>query len=119
MEKKLICISCPVGCRLTVRVDDQGTVTVTGNTCVRGEEYGREEALAPRRVVTATAAIRSAIQQRIPVRTSHPLPKELIPGLLREIYRLDLSPPVAVGEVLIPDYGSTGVDVVATRSIGE
>ncbi|MFW6180188.1 MAG: DUF1667 domain-containing protein [Spirochaetota bacterium] len=117
MEKQLVCISCPVGCRLTVRVDAGDTVTVTGNKCVRGEEYGREEALSPRRVVTATAAVRSSFQRRLPVRTSRPLPRELIPGLLREIYRLDLSPPVRMGDVLIPDYAATGVDVVATRSI--
>ncbi len=119
MEKKLICISCPVGCRLTVRVRDDGAVAVTGNKCARGEEYGREEALSPKRMVTATAAIQSALQKRLPVRTSRPLPKELIPGLLKEIYRLELFPPVRMGEVLIPDYESTGVDVVATRSISD
>ena len=38
MEKKeLTCIGCPVGCTVTVTMQD-GTVTdITGNTCPRGK----------------------------------------------------------------------------------
>ena len=35
MKKEFVCISCPVGCRLTVW-DDEGEVKVTGNTCKKG-----------------------------------------------------------------------------------
>ena len=41
---ELTCISCPLGCPLRVETDDEGRVlSVTGNTCRRGEEYGRKE----------------------------------------------------------------------------
>ena len=37
--KELICITCPKGCHL--KVDEEHGYTVTGNSCPRGEEYGR------------------------------------------------------------------------------
>ena len=37
--KEFICIVCPKGCRL--KVDDEGNVT--GNTCIRGEKYGKKK----------------------------------------------------------------------------
>lgn len=45
---QLTCISCPLGCPLTVETDGAGqAVSVTGNTCKRGEVYGRKEVTAP------------------------------------------------------------------------
>ena len=45
MEKRdLICVSCPIGCAVTVELDDNGQVlSVTGNTCKRGDSYARQE----------------------------------------------------------------------------
>ena len=37
-----ICIMCPMGCSLTIEEID-GQVVVKGNTCKRGEIYGKEE----------------------------------------------------------------------------
>jgi CxxC motif-containing protein len=57
MERKLVCISCPLGCRLTVTWEDESDITVKGNRCAKGESYAQEEILAPKRVVTATVAV--------------------------------------------------------------
>ena len=44
MEQTITCINCPVGCRMTVRLSDSGEViSVTGNTCPRGDKYARQE----------------------------------------------------------------------------
>ena len=40
--RELICIGCPLGCPLTVRMDG-GEIQVSGNTCKRGESYARED----------------------------------------------------------------------------
>jgi CxxC motif-containing protein len=110
----MVCVSCPLGCRLKVRWDEKG-VEVQGNKCARGEQYAREEILAPRRVVTATVRLRGS--GRLPVKTSAALPKEHIPALLDRIYRWDLEPPIALGQALMEDIAGTGVDLVATRSV--
>jgi len=114
--RSLVCISCPIGCRLTVTEDPPGTITVTGNQCARGEVYGREEMLAPKRVVTATVLTDSGEVRRLPVKTTAPLPKELINGLLSALYRMRLPLPVRCGQVILHDVEGSGVDLVATRS---
>ena len=46
---ELICITCPKGCHL--RVDEEKGVAVTGNSCPRGAECGRNELQHPVRTV--------------------------------------------------------------------
>lgn len=114
--REMVCIVCPVGCRLTV-TSEGDTVSVSGNRCPRGEVYGKEELLAPKRVITATCTIRSHAHPRLPVKTDAPLPFEHIEELIEEIYRLEIQPPVRRGQILIENYKSTGVNVCASRSI--
>ena len=55
---ELTCISCPLGCPLKVETDGQGQVlSVSGNTCKRGEAYGKKEVAAPTRTVTSTVRL--------------------------------------------------------------
>jgi CxxC motif-containing protein len=118
-SREMVCISCPIGCRLTVRWEsiEQG-VRVSGNRCAKGESYALEEVQAPKRVLTATVLVRTARgRERLPVKTSRPLAGEHIPELLAEIYRWQLEAPVRLGQVLLPDIAGSGVDVVATRSL--
>ena len=42
-EKNLICIGCPMGCPLTVKMENREVTSVTGNTCKRGDVYARKE----------------------------------------------------------------------------
>ena len=114
-QREMVCISCPLGCRLTVRWDQE--LEVEGNKCARGEEYAREEILAPKRVLTATVRIRAGRTVRLPVRSTAALPKERIPELLNELYRWELEPPITLGQKLLENIGGTGVDLVATRSV--
>ena len=52
------CISCPLGCPLKVETDEAGNVIrVTGNTCKRGEVYGKKEVTAPERMVASTVKV--------------------------------------------------------------
>lgn len=118
MKREMVCISCPLGCALQVSRDgDQGEIEVQGNRCDRGVVYAREEILAPRRRVTATVALSTHSPARLPVATSEALDRELIPGLLSELYGLVVDPPVRRGEKVLNDFGGSGVDVVATRSV--
>jgi CxxC motif-containing protein len=114
--RELVCIACPVGCRLQV-LEESGEIRVSGNQCEKGETYGREELLAPRRVVTATVRLAGAGLRRLPVKTSRPLPREHIGALLAEASRLEVRAPVARGQVLLADFLGSGVDLVATRTV--
>lgn len=116
-EKKIVCISCPIGCRLTVVSDEANTITVSGNLCERGAEYGKEEYSSPKRVVTAIVKTNSAVVPYVPVKTRGPIPRESIPALLAELRRMAVVVPASLGDVLIADYRGTGIDVVLTRSV--
>ena len=48
-ERNLTCIGCPLGCALKVTIDGDN-VTVTGNTCKRGADYGAKEVTHPTRI---------------------------------------------------------------------
>ena len=55
MEKReLICIGCPMGCPLTVELENGEIKTITGYTCKKGETYARKEVTNPTRIVTST-----------------------------------------------------------------
>jgi CxxC motif-containing protein len=114
---ELVCIACPVGCRLDVRQGAGGEATVTGNRCPKGEAYGREELLAPKRTVTAVVRTDSADFPCVPVRTDRPLPRERTRELAAELCRMKVALPVAAGAVLLPDWKGTGAAVQATRTL--
>ena len=118
-KREMVCIACPVGCHLTVSTAEDGSVVVEGNRCQRRVEYGREELLAPKRVVTATLAVSRGKSPRVPVKTDAPLLKAFIPGLLDQVYKMEIAAPVALGTVVLEDIGGTGVRLVTTRSVLE
>ena len=43
MEKEIICTVCPMGCHITVTGEGDRVDSITGYTCKRGEEYGKQE----------------------------------------------------------------------------
>ena len=117
MEKtELTCINCPLGCALTVTVDGEA-VTVTGNTCPRGEEYGKKEVTSPTRVVTSTVTVRGGIIPRVSVKTEHDIPKGSINAVCEMIRKAEVSAPVHIGDVIIKDCAGTGVDIIATKDV--
>jgi CxxC motif-containing protein len=114
---EMICIACPLGCRLSVTPMVGDEVSVSGNRCPKGEVYAREELLAPRRTVTAVVRTDSAAFPYAPVRTDAPLPRGLADGLLQSLYSRIVTLPVRMGATLIADVGGTGVKVIFTRSL--
>ena len=114
--RELICIRCPLGCPLTVRIEgDQ--VEVTGNSCSRGEEYGKKEVLSPTRVVTSSFRVIGGDLEMVPVKTKQDIPKDMIFACMEEIRKMEVSAPVSIGDVIIPDCAGTGVSIVATRNV--
>ena len=117
MEKTVTCINCPVGCRMTVTLSDSGAfISVSGNTCPRGAVYAKQECTLPERMITAVIP---AAGSRMPlsVKTSRPVPKDLIPDVMRELSRIKISAPVSAGQVILPDILGSGADIIATRSL--
>jgi len=114
-----LCIGCPLGCRLEVEEDDShDIVEVRGWSCKKGERYGREEHTDPRRMVSTTVRIEGAALARLPVKTADSVPKGEVQAVCEALRRLSVEGPVKMGDVVAADVAGTGVDVVATRSLG-
>ena len=111
---KIICITCPKGCHLTV---DEVTYEVTGNNCPRGAVYGKTELTAPTRVITSTVAVSGGEICRCPVRTESPVPKGKMFDVMEAIHAVRILSPVRIGDVVIENVCGTGVNVIATRNI--
>ncbi len=119
MEKKdIVCIVCPLGCRLTVVADENSErgYSVIGNQCKRGLEYGIKEMVNPTRIITSTVKIKNGNLTRLPVKTDAPVPKEEIFNCMEKINSAVAVAPIEVGQVIIANIVE-GVNIVATRSM--
>ena len=103
--KSFICINCPLGCPLTVTVENGEVKSVTGNTCKRGELYAVKEVTAPARTVTSTV---------VAVRTKTDIPKGKIFDCMKAINAAEITAPVHIGDIVIENVCGTGVNVVAS-----
>ena len=118
--RELTCISCPLGCPLKVETDENGAVLqVTGNTCKRGEVYGKKEVTAPERTVTSTVAVVGGSAPLVSVRTRTDIPKGKIFDCMEAIRAAKIQAPVHIGDVVVENVCGTGVDVVATKAVAE
>lgn len=118
MEKReLICIGCPMGCPLTVTLDGGAVVTVQGNTCPRGDAYARKEVTAPTRIVTSTVRVSGGTLAMVSCKTRSDIPKGQIFDVVRALKDVEVSAPVAIGQVLAENAAGTGVDIIATKNV--
>lgn len=114
MERELICISCPKGCHLKV---DEEKLTVSGNSCPKGAEYGINEVTNPVRIVTSTVKVSGGEVPVVPVKTEKAIPKGLIMKCMEEINSITIKAPVMIGDIVVNNILETGVNVVATKNV--
>ena len=113
---EIVCIACPIGCRLSVEVRRE-EIQVSGNSCPKGELYGREETLSPRRVVTGVVRTASRLFSYAPVRTDAALPRALVGALMEALAAGKATLPVRMGDRFLSDFQGTGVNLVFTRTL--
>ena len=115
MTRNMICIGCPMGCDLTVEVENGKAVSVSGNTCAVGKKYAETEVSAPTRMVTSTVISESGVP--VPVKTKEPVPKDKIFDVVAAIKAANVSLPVSIGDVVIENAADTGVEIIATKQV--
>ena len=116
-ERKLTCIGCPMGCPLTVVMNGKEVVSVTGNTCKRGEVYARKEVTDPTRIVTSTVRVSGGSIDMVSVKTKEDIPKDKIFQCVRALKGIQIPAPVHIGDVILTNVAGTGVDIVATKNV--
>lgn len=116
--RELICIGCPLGCPLTVRIEGED-VQVTGNTCNRGADYAKKEVLSPTRIVTSSVHVSGGEIEMVSVKTKEDIPKGKIFDCMEEIRKVNIPAPVSIGDVVIADCAGTGIPIIATKNVAK
>ena len=115
--RDLTCIGCPLGCSIQVVMKDQTVVSVTGNTCPRGDSYARKEVTDPTRIVTSSVRVTGGTAPMVSVKTREDIPKSMIFDCTNALKDITAAAPVRIGDVILPDVCGTHIPVVATKNI--
>lgn len=111
----VICIGCPLGCRVKVSPGKKGgPPVIKGAECRKGEKFVLEEFRNPVRTLTATVPTGDASSPLLPVRSSRPVPKGLLGKIMDETVQAEVKAPVSAGDIIVRNVLETGVDLVAT-----
>ena len=113
MRRNLTCIVCPIGCGMEVEIINGEVISVTGNTCPRGEKYAVSECTNPERMVTTT--IRTENGMVLPVKTDRPIPKDKVFECMNIINNHVCKLPVKVKDVIIENV--FGANIIATKNM--
>ena len=117
MEIKLTCIACPMGCPLSVEMEGDKVVSVTGNTCPRGKVYAEKEVSNPTRIVTSVVRVSGGESVMVSVKTKEDIPKGKIFDVVKALKDVEIPAPVKIGDVVVANVAGTGVDIVATKNV--
>lgn len=112
--RNLVCIQCPIGCALSVSLENGEVVKVEGQTCKRGEIYAKKEVTSPTRTVTSTVKLIGGKLPVVSVKTSSDIPKEKIFDCMAEINKATAYSPVNIGDVIIENLFGLNVNIVVT-----
>lgn len=115
--RKMICISCPIGCEMEAHIENKELLELKYNQCPRGVTYATNEIENPKRNITTTIPINSPEYPMLSVKTSSEIPKGMIFEVMEEINKKQAEVPVKMGDVIIPNILDTGVDIVASFTV--
>jgi CxxC motif-containing protein len=114
--KDIRCIVCPTGC--VVHVENvNGELIIEGHSCKRGEEYAKDEYIAPKRILTTTMRVENGFLPLIPVRSDKPIPKDKLGETLKEIARKQVGAPIKMGDKLIENVLGLDINIIASRDL--
>lgn len=92
-------------------------VKIVGNRCRKGETFGRQEAIAPQRMLASTVKVLNGFHPLLPVYTKGSIPKRMIVEVLEMIRAVEVTAPIKAEDVIIANVIGTGVDVIASRDM--
>ena len=110
MKREMTCIVCPLGCSLSVEIEEGKVISVSGNTCPRGEKYAQNECTNPQRTVTST--VKCADGSVVAVKTDKTISKDKVFECMNIINNTVATLPIEVGDVILEDV--FGANIVAT-----
>ena len=119
-EVEMICLMCPLGCKIIVHLDEDDRVTdMSGFTCKKGKEYAMQEITDPQRVIPTSIKVIGGVEELVSVKTTTPVPKRLMWEIMDIVLNAQVRAPVRIGQTIVANIASTGADIVATREVAK
>lgn len=115
--RNLTCIGCPMGCPLSVKIENGIVLSVEGNNCKRGAVYGKKEVTDPTRIVTTTVRVSGGTENMVSVKTESDIPKEKIFDCIHALKDISVPAPIHIGDIILHNVANTGVNIIATKNI--
>lgn len=112
--KEFTCTTCPNGC--TVQIDEN-TLVVTGNRCLRGEAFARQELTCPKRTICSSVKTTIPFCPVVSVKTNGEIDKKLIMDVAKELSKIVIDRPLPIGSVVLKNVLNTGVDIITTKDM--
>lgn len=117
-ETEMICIICPLACRVTVTIDDEGNISNVANTlCKEGEKYAIAECKFPGRILTTTVLTESSVRKLLPVRSNKLIPKDRLRECAHFLAQVRVKSPIKMGQVIVSDILNLGADLISTDEL--
>jgi CxxC motif-containing protein len=115
--RELICIGCPMGCQLSVKIKEDKVVEVTGNTCKNGKEYGEKECTNPTRIVTSSVYVEGGEIDVLSVKTERDIPKDKVFDCIKLLKGKIVKAPINIGDVIVENVVNLGINIIATKNV--
>jgi CxxC motif-containing protein len=115
-SRELVCIACPTGCRIRVKLAADDDFQIRGAACSRGQAYALSELVDPARTFTGTVRVQGGDAPVVPVRSEGQVPKGAMLEVARIAARLVARAPIEMGDPLGEDMPG-GTRLVATASV--
>ena len=116
-ENNIICVACPVGCRIKIESAAGEIKDINGYQCEQGRNYAVEEFKNPTRILPTTVRVKNGDLPLVSVKTASPIPKGDLLVAMEELARVEVEAPVTCGQVVLENVVDSGVDVVATNNV--
>ncbi|AEH51074.1 DUF1667 domain-containing protein [Pseudothermotoga thermarum] len=116
---RIVCVQCPVGCKIKFELVDGKLTKIEGNKCPRGLDYLKDELADPKRIIPTSVRVIDGEYELVSVKTSKPISKKYIPQLMEILKKIKINAPVKVGDVVLKNFMNTNVDIIATRSVSK
>lgn len=116
-KKELICIGCPMGCLLEVKIEDKKVIEVKGNSCKIGVTYAEKECTNPTRIVTSSVLVEDGELDVVSVKTERDIPKEKIVDSIKALKGVKVKAPINIGDIIVENIADTGINIIATKEV--
>lgn len=114
---EIVCILCPVGCRIIVEIEDGEVVRIDDAGCERGKDYSLQEIRSPVRDFFTTIRVADGKMPLVSVRSTEPIPKNMLMPCAAELAKRVIPAPVRIGDIIIKNIMKLGADIIATKDV--